>query len=98
MLSAIRRLQAAVRTLRASTQIKKGYLGFDLAENTLGRLYDAVSKTRSRDQIASWIKETNEQMALTGGGDVAPAVKQAHVEFNSMLSVLAELPAPREAS
>lgn len=91
MLSTIRRLQIAVLSLRASNDIKKDYLGFDIVQNTLAVLNDAVSKTRDRDQIAAWLNEADGQLAFMGGADVAPAVKQARGEFKSMLSVLAKL-------
>ncbi|HXW74065.1 MAG TPA: hypothetical protein VEK10_04550 [Steroidobacteraceae bacterium] len=97
ILSAIRERLQDVRTLRASTRAKNGYMGFNLTETTLSELHDVVAKSLDRDQIVDWLKLSDGYIALTGGGAVAPAVKRAREAFKVMWEEL-EAPPPAQLS
>lgn len=84
----IRDLQTNVRVLRDSTHVKNGYMGFELTGSILAELHTAISKNRDRDQIIEWLKRADKAIALTGAGDVAPAVELARASFQAMMEEL----------
>jgi hypothetical protein len=84
ILSAVRDVQGKARALRANSQPRTGYIGFDLAESTLAGLHEAITRSRDRDQIVAWLKKAVAHLKLTVDGEVSPAVEQAQQTFKAL--------------
>lgn len=77
LIATLQTLQRDVCALRDTSEIKDGYSGFDIAENTLIDLRAAISAVRDRDMLVTWLKMADGIFQLTGGGAAAPVA--AHI-------------------
>ncbi len=88
ILRAIRGAQADVAALRQATNVKAGYMGFDLVETTLAGCHAAISGEQDRARVVTMLKTAARATALLGGGDVAPAVERTHRKLKAILQEL----------
>jgi hypothetical protein len=77
-----------VRATAKASKPKTGYMGFELAENHLVNCRAAVEKLTDRNTVITMLARLDGLMALTGGGDVAPAVKRTHEALAQLFKAL----------
>jgi predicted phage gp36 major capsid-like protein len=88
ILEALRGAQAHVVALRKGTNVKAGYMGFDLVETALASCHAAISGEQDQARVVTMLKTAARATALLGGGDVAPAVKRTHRTLKAILQEL----------
>jgi hypothetical protein len=88
ILRAIGGAQADVVALRGATNVKPGYMGFDLIETTLAGCHASISGEQDQARVVKMLKTAARAMALLGSGDVAPAVERTHKKLKAILQEL----------
>lgn len=88
ILREIRAAQADVDALSKSTKPMNGYIGFESAKSTLAELHSAVNDTKDQAGLATMIKGAFAQLRLVNGGEVAPAIERARIQFKAILDTL----------
>jgi hypothetical protein len=88
ILTAIGGAQADVLALRKATNVKSGYMGFDLVAITLAGCHASISGEQDQARVVTMLKAAARAMAFLGGGDVAPAVERTLKKFKAILKEL----------
>jgi hypothetical protein len=80
-------LHGAIRdvvTLRDATEVRTGYMGFELAEVTLHGCRDAIERVRDQARLVTLLKTAYDALGTVGGGDAAPAVERTRKTLKNL--------------
>lgn len=88
ILRAIRNANADVIALRKATNVKTGYMGFQLVETALAGCHAAISGEQDQARVITMLKSAARAMAILGDGAVAPAVRRIQRKIKTILEAL----------